>query len=587
MKLEQITERWRGPSTDEATEDLKNLQREAIRRPGEQLELFPSVWNRTDKQAQAAGDVLRWVETYGVYVPTGCAELMERARRYADDHRERLRGIMAKAKFTEQETADVMADYTAAALGVTHYTAAPSLMAKAVRTLPPGRCYTEDKYLFYDMVFEGYKQRAVALSRFESVRGGSIAEKKTYLSIVPLFLHPGEDATAWGLNFGFIDLSEFADVETEDDGTHDPIVFGGFARINGDWYRYSRFVWFAKHALLATPAEVESITKPPFPVEVDDRANYTRYATIILDDLDDWDKFTGETLADNGAGVLSRGLSTIAAGGLVGFKLPDRETPGDNLLTLLRVKQERGEISKIAYESVEKVINGVNLMFAQGGYKTTEDFYTMYTNHAEFAKFCGVDNSNSDTRQQLWKAALFLHTLQFFDNGRSFPPILFYEKQTGEGKGKRSVLTVMLPPEYLNAKNRIMANPAQLKALKGAARGAQARFINLLMTRGHKTEEGILEQIYNHDAELNDAEKRGTAAAARFKCTWTTNKTKRKKQLREWFKKAKADGVIASYRYTTTGKNGAVYQWTTHDTETAAVEVSGDAAGEAKKGVSI
>ena len=566
----------------EFTEVMQTARREQITRPGEQLELFPTVWNRTDKQAAAAADVLRWVETHGVYVPTGCAALMERARRYAETHRDALCSIMAKAKFTEREQADILADYTAAAQGVTHYTAAPSLMAKAVRELSPRRCYTEDKFLFYVMLFEGYRGRALELARYEDIKSADISRKALYLT--PFTPFPSADATAWGLNFGFIDLAEFVDVEAAGIYNADPLIFGGSARVGGDWWRYYRFAWFVTNALQADAAELESITKPPFPVEVEERRKYSGLLEAAFMDFDTENQFANELLTTDGVqGTLSRSLAVLGAGGITGFRLPNSETPGENLLSLLRYKQERGEVSRILYETIERVLNGVNLMFAQGGYKASEGFYSMFTDVTNFARYCGLETTNSDIRKHLLDAMLFLHNIQFIKDGREFLPILFIERE----RDKRRGLQILLPPDYLKGSNRILATAPQLKALRGAARGAQARFVNLLMTRGHKREDDILKQIYNYDAELNEAERRDRdargkgkpgEAARKYLNTWKGNKPKRKKQLAKWFKEAQADGVIYSYQYTT-WKNGAVYKWTTGDPATRTAETNCETEG--------
>ena len=85
-------------NTDELNEVFLKARSERIARPGEQLELFPTVWKRTQEQEEAAADVLRWAETYGVYVPDGCDALMDRARRYADSHAKMLRAMIFRTR---------------------------------------------------------------------------------------------------------------------------------------------------------------------------------------------------------------------------------------------------------------------------------------------------------------------------------------------------------------------------------------------------------------------------------------------------------------------------------------------------------
>jgi len=581
MNAQEFGDALKKARTHEEINQLFELyRRESIARPYEQLELFPDTYTQTQRQREATADPLRWVEVRGLYAPTGSALLMARARRYADNHRDRLRGILKKARLTETEQTDILRDYAAAAQGVTHYTAAPSLMAKALRMLPPRACYTEDRFLFYDMVFNGYRERVQALARYDEAKDADIMQKIMYLQ--PFAPLPYADAVAWGVNFEFIDLSEFAEVEAVTDDA-DPLTFAGSARVSGDWWKYYRFVWFVQQALLATAEDVEQIIKPPFPTETEERDKLLKTVTAVLTEFEAADKLTADELTKEGIqGTLSRQLSTIAAGGVIGYKLPDTDTQGDNLLSLLKVKQERGEVTKIMYETVEKVINGVNYMFAQGGYKEAEGFFSMYTNPSKFADYCGIDNSNSETRKRLLKATAFLHGIQYSSGSNRFLPILFIERDTD--KYKEKVLQILLPPEYLRGNNRIFATVPQLNALRGASRGAQARFINLLMTREHKSEDEILRQIYNYDAEMMEAHRvGGTEATERYKRTWVTNKTRRRKQLAKWFKEARDKGVVLSYEYKK-GTHGMVYSWKTTDNMQYATDTDTDTDTSAQDG---
>lgn len=582
MNIQEFREALKNTTTPEETNELfLTYRREQIRRPGEQLELFPTVWNRTDRQEQAAGDVLRWVEKYGVYVPKGCAALMERAHRYAETHGRRLNTILKRAKFTEQERADILADYTAAAQGVTHYTAAPSLMAKAVRELSPRACFTEDRYLFYIMVFEGYRDRVQALTKYAEALDGDIYRKAEFVTVeIPT---PTADAMAWGINYGFIDLAEFAEVETLDDpeimGTDrnaqaaDPIVFGGLARLYGDWWRYWRFVWFATNALQPAPEELESITKPPFPVEVEYREMVEHSTEGTLADFDTEDLLAAETLAFEGVtGTMSRPLAAFGSGGMVEYKLKNTGVIGDSLLSLLRVKQERGEIPAMMYTTVEQVFKGVNLYFAANRFGLEkgerQDTYVLNTTFTDFARQCGVRNSNQPFREQLRAAMSLLNAVQLSPRVYERSPVVFVYRQD---KKKDDFLEIRLLPEYVQGANRLLVNAAQVGKLKelGGRKGVELRFYNLTLTRGHKREDDIIRTIYNYDAELKeaqrqdaDAKRQGKAAehVRKFNDNWRMHIKGRKQKLARFFAEARACGALYWFEYRE-GKDGGVYEW--------------------------
>lgn len=572
---------------DEFYNLMMTARRERITKPGEQLELFPTVWNRTGEQEQAAADVLRWVETHRVYYPTGCAALMERAHRYAETHARKLRTILKRAKFTEQEQADILADYTAAAQGVTHYTAAPSLMAKTVRELSPRACFAEDRYLFYIMVFEGYRDRVATLTKYTEALDGGVYKKAEFItSFSPA---PLTDATAWAINYGFIDLAEFADVEALDDpdvvGTDrnaqaaDPIVFGGLARVYGDWARYIRFVWFAKNALMADAAEVESVKQPPYPV--DGRGYFEHSTEALLEDYDREDGFVAETLADDGVtGEISRPLAEYGAGGMREYKLIDTGKIGKNLLSLLRVKQQRGELPELMYTTVEQVFKGVNLYFAANRFHLEkgdkQDTLVYNTTFTDFARQCGVKDSNQPFREHLRAAMSLLNAVQLSPRIYERSPVVFVYRQD---RKQDDFLEIRVLPEYIQGTNRLLVNDAQVRKLKalGGRKGVELRFYNMTLTRGHKREEDILKLIYNYDAERTEAErldkeakKTGQAAlnVRKFNENWRKHYKGRREKLARFFAEARACGALYWFEYRD-GKKGAVYEWDNKRKETA------------------
>lgn len=572
---------------DEFYNLMMTARRERITKPGEQLELFPTVWNRTGEQEQAAADVLRWVETHRVYYPTGCAALMERAHRYAETHARKLRTILKRAKFTEQEQADILADYTAAARGVTHYTAAPSLMAKAVRELSPRAVFTEDRYLFYVMVFEGYRDRVETLTKYTEALDGGVYKKAEFItSFSPA---PLTDATAWAINYGFIDLAEFADVEALDDpdvvGTDrnaqaaDPIVFGGLARVYGDWARYIRFVWFAKNALMADAAELESVKQPPFPV--DGRGYFEHSTAALLEDYDREDGFVAETLAGEGVtGEISRPLANFGTGERIEYKLKENGKVGNNLLSLLNVKKERGELPKLMYTTVEQVFKGVNLYFAANRFRLEkgdkQDTLVYNTTFTDFARQCGVTDSNQTFREHLRAAMSLLNFVQLSPRIYERSPVVFVYRQD---KSKDDFLEIRVLPEYIQGTNRLLVNDAQVGKLKalGGRKGVELRFYNMTLTRGHKREDDILKLIYNYDAEQKEAErldkeakKTGQEAlnVRKFNENWRKHYKGRRDKLARFFAEARACGALYWFEYRD-GKKGAVYEWDNKRKETA------------------
>lgn len=555
-------------NTDELNEVFLKARRERIARPGEQLELFPTVWKRTQEQEEAAADVLRWAETYGVYVPDGCDALMDRARRYADSHAKRLRAILKRAKLTEQEQAEILADYRAAAHGVTHYTAAPSLMAKAVRELSPRACYMEDKFLFYVMVFTGYDERVTALASYQRIKDYE-PEHRAALTACRLW-GPLADAWAWCINYGFADLAELSDPLA------DPLEFVGDARTFGDWWRYYRFYWFAKNALMATQEELESVTKPTFPIDEQPRFAFeVAELRACLSDFDTENALAADTLTGDGVtGAISRPLAALGSGGLVEYRLKENGMIGTNLLSLLKVKQERGEIPGIIYTTVEQALKGVNVYFAANRFRLEkgdrQDTLVLNTTFTDFARQCGYKDreSNQKNREQLRAAMSLLNAVQLSPRVYERSPVVFIYRQD---KSKNDFLEIRVLPEYIQGPNRLLINAAQADKLKalGSRSGVELRFYCVTLTRGHKREEDILKQIYNYDAELDDAKRKDEEARQKgqearnvwkFGENWRKHYKGKQGKLARFFAEAQACGALYWYE-SREGKDGKVYRW--------------------------
>ena len=125
--------------------------------------------------------------------------------------------------------------------------------------------------------------------------------------------------------------------------------------------------------------------------------------------------------------------------------------------------------------------------------------------------------------------------------------------------------------KYIQGPNRLLINAAQADKLKalGGRSGVELRFYCVTLTRGHKREEDILKQIYNYDAELDDAKRKDEEARQKgqearnvwkFGENWRKHYKGRQGKLARFFAEAQACGALYWYE-SREGKDGKVYRW--------------------------
>lgn len=539
---------------------------------GEQLELFVPAWySRTKEQESAAADVFRWLEDHIIYYPVGSPGLMDVAKRYAELCAPNIYSILRKLKFNEAEQAEIMADYYAAAQGVTHYTAAPELMAKAVKTLSRRDVYEIDKFLFFPMVYLGYNARLRIISEYESEKREMTPEMTRLLLFVQKYgFGTFGDAILWAVNFGFLDLCEFADVKTLEEG----VLWGRNARFYADWERYTRFYWFAKNALIATDNELESISLPP-QLRKDEFFKLSIEKT--LEQYDKLNQWARDYLKDKPtAAAISRPLAALGAGGKIEYKLKKGGIIGNSLLSLLKVQQERGEIQAMMYATVEQVFKGVNLYFAANRFHIEkgerQNTFVYNTTFTDFARNCGYKDreSNQKNREQLRAAMALLNAVNVSPRIYERSPVVFIFR-TEKEKTNEDFLEIRVLPEYISGANRLLINCEEVEKLRslGGRNGVELRFYNLTLTRGHKREEEIIKQIWNYEAEKYEAERLDAEAAkrgetpekvAKFRANWSKHYNGRRKKLERFFLEARACGALYWFEYFPK-KDGGVYTW--------------------------
>lgn len=565
--------------TDFLTEIKKGWGR-YTREPGRQLSLFDDVLEYASTAQQAAaghpGGPGGWVRAVGIYTPEPIPQaLTERAAAYARNNAQGVAQVLRLAGLGAASMAGIMTDYAEAARGNRYTTTPPAMMAEAIRKIDPRKAYAADKYLFYRLVFNNYRDLLAAVNRYKRAKDGTAEDRAAFVGYTPAPA-PWVFADAWGVEFGFVDLAELGDQGAR------VLEWVAATRAAGAWWQYYEFCHFAAHALQATEAELDAIPTPGGynaefckalkkgrgPAMLDLEENLTVEGLLLAEGQE----------AERPTGVLSRQLAEMGGGGRLFYKLDTAPASaiGADLRQRLDAELERGDLLKPQYETLERVITGVNILYAQGtfiapGYNEQGKRgrnYELHTTVKTFARACGMVQPNGEQLKQLRGGMAYLHNLQFLCMVKKkkvwTAPILFQWGADGGGDTDRQ-LTIILPTAYVEGKsNKILVKHQQIKALQDSRQGGELRLGNILLTKNHKEEEALLVEVYNYDSELAAAEREGTAGG--FIENWKKNKARRRKQLAQWFEKAKERGAVTRYerkRKSAGGKTTYVWTWRT------------------------
>lgn len=525
----------------------------------------------------------------GRYIPLPTPRLMERADALFSQNAETVREALI-AGSNAIDAATILKDYAAALSGSYNFAATPTDMALALKAIRPFRAYMIDRYgLYFTLLLNYGRYMNAAANYHHDVRDAETATAETKRAYVndPVSLM---DARA------YVWLRERGQIAAEDFDGIDPAEVEAFAARMNDYAalaEYCTYYFVAKYALLATADELAEILPPPLNTQTavqdyaETLANETKqrvdaYADKFADaynadkPLAEREKIEAEAerpvkIHQNIGIVLSRPVAVSPKGQNVAYSLPVKKY-------ITRYVSENPKYGNITEYTVQKVFEGVNLL---PNYVHDAKHYngqsTYRTNISDFAELCGYQDASQPEKLALYGGLLMLSNLYFVvDRPRRY---VEYTKANGKTVRRQSggltairfitvretglesgELLIDVFPEALTGRPTYLTAETY-KQLRTKAKGLnQSRFNYQILSKGHKLEQDLIDEVFGYADMLKNAEAEDDAANLRKVRDYVRKKRPNaRKKLAQWFEDYAANGII-KYTYTT-GADGPVYSW--------------------------
>lgn len=273
--------------------------------------------------------------------------------------------------------------------------------------------------------------------------------------------------------------------------------------------------------------------------------------------------------------VINRPLAVVGSRSIYG-----NVTGTESIFTItaiIRDYLQQHPDSRTTADYVEKALEGVGIILAAGtaterkGQTGTE--YLISVTTSRFAELCGLKDANEQQLIQLYSAVgvldgLFLCVWQ--PRGYDLQRLLTVERFEFRSGGKipDTLKMTFYTSAFTDRKKIIILSPEvsrKLQEMKASKRGAAWRhFGNQILTKGHKREETLLDEVFSYTARLDDARANTTneAEVSKVEDDIRKHKSRDRRKLAQFFEDYQRKGLI-TYTYC----NG-VYSWKSLDAST-------------------
>ena len=515
---------------------------------------------------------------------------------YYNEHAEALKNALTEGGADAETIAAALYDYGAALCGL-DFQATPEQMRNALKACKPATAYNIDKYGAFIGLLYRYQRNLNTLAEYtKEVKREPDANKRDLYFNTEIGAGEFTDVQAaalyWLQNIGYITADDFAGIDQ--DTITRFLTFVELFGQNGDFVQY---VYIARHALNATPEQLEQLPPP---------ARFRRYTTTgPIQGALDYADIIGEEITlylerlaeqvrpaavpqDQAAApkpeTIARGIIQILRepkpGQIISIPEPAAQILGRPLYAATDGKQAREILPISAFiadymgrnadslpvtpELLEKAVEGVNLLQQLKRTQPANGIYTLKTNLTEFSTICGYEDANETEKQQLLTALRVLHNLYIVlwkSTGRVAVQ-LFGLQQYGlpdGGRERELILNVFASgfkgrPQFWDAQ--------KFKLLRQKEKGApMRRFRNQITAIGNATDEYLLTWVFGYDKLRAEALR--TEDATQIKAVEEyirKHKSRDKKRLARMFEDYAADGII-TYTATKNKKGQTLYKW--------------------------
>lgn len=568
-----------------------------------EVEGGPSLFDETPQAAtvredgNGLGDLFgdlnelrQMVEDTGFYFALPNTSLATKGELYFNNHIEQLRAVLDASGTPADVVNVVVDDYANTLFGSRLPKATPDQMKAALKAIKPYKAFSIDRYGLYWALLLNYSRCLNVLLNYQYDVTGVTATPESKKEFVNGFYSAADcRAVVWLAQIGELTPANFA-------GVYDPAAVASFLEHFaefGKMYEYTAFYFIAKYALLATPQELDEITKP----QVNSRKPIQEYAEETAAEAQQRlggtaDKygvaFEAERTAEQEKTAEERARNwrdnvPLHETTNIICSMPVQVSPhGATIQNTMQIQQVIAGVTVanpgyglITPMTVQKVFEGVNLLPVYFSPEIINDGKLKYNvSRSKFAEICGYQDANQNEKLALLGSLIMLSNLYIVVNR----PIRNYEYKNMKGQtrrrtyGGRTAVQILNVPEFETDNNEritIIVTPEAFKGrptfvtmtdyqrLKAEAKGlSQSRFNYQLLSKGHKAENDLLNEVFGYDEKLQLAAD-DPEALKRVKRSISNHRGRDMATVAAWFKDYQAKGII-KYKYNARTK---VYTW--------------------------
>ena len=560
-----------------------NREQDAIRKL---LLLREHINNDNPESEDLMGTLKQLQDVYkelGGYLLTPTAELFPRAMDYFNANIDKVRAFLSNSGVTNETVEAVTQDYGGVLMGQYTYRATPVQMLEVLKKIKPYRAYLADKYVLYYAVMKQYATTVELAAKFNDAfrhDGATPDTKRAFMD--------GQYSPTGALCLQSLHTRRFFTVQDFDGIEREQVInwldnLEAYANVG----KYAVYYSLANLVLSASTEQLQEINAPELlTVTAEDFGVHSaqeyanRYTDFVRRKVEEMTAQVDELLAAENEQArreaedwksktntdiirVPQNFALIQSRDLYGAR--DGENAKDILPISAFIEHYlKGKDITLSPYIAERAIQGVNLLQRFHNVKPENGRYTFHTNISEFAAACGYNDANDTLKKQLLAALLLLNDLYVVvwkPKGRTAIKVITVQ-EIGLSGDIRGDLKIEVTAEAMKGRPNLIAYN-DIKKLQQAGKGAaQHHFNGQILSKGHKVEDALLDEIFGYTARIDEAMS-NNATEDEIKEIRTYIRKKKpthKKTLLRMFEKAQADGVITYQRYTNK-KGETVYKW--------------------------
>lgn len=572
---------------------------------------------------QSVRELRKQLEGTGHYVLLPTEALTLRAEAYYNQYCEDVIRLLLASGITDTETVEqVVQDYCYTLMGFYGLISLPlEKQVEVINTVKPWRLYLTERYglnLLFGIYLYNVRTAKDYITNFKLATGDVIRttkhadgteetelfkisveeQKRDYLSRQSYRIASGTAPMVAGA-FNWIrrhtiteDGKQLPIVEPSDFSGLEPELinkFYSFVEAGAGIDEYVNYYYITKYALHATPDELKEIDFPPIygtferAQEYAERVGSQRYENLQRKAEDVEKMIDAETVEETERARAEikkeptepqetiRIPETFALLGSRDVYASVDGTPqmGKGILPIqafIADYMTRHHLTEqVTPRTVEKVIEGVNLLQRLYNVRPINGHYTFETNISEFSGLIGFDDANQTEKMEIMRALQVLDGLYLAVwRSEGLKAVRVFTIQeiglTGIYAGK---LTLQVNADVMKGRPNLISFK-DFDGMRKASKGqAENHFRYQILSKGQKEENALLNEVFGYETLLKEIEVSGGTVEeiAKAKRNIDKHKSRDKRRIAKWFEEYKGNGWLLSYTHTRNGRGEYIYKW--------------------------